>query len=145
MPSSQYAAPAYNTKITQFLHTMGILSVLSSRTSLRNPGASFQAIFPIHAQADFFTGEAISLLREAQRARLRARFDFCAIFASRFSCSLAWITSASSVDTFLPSITRKPGVAGMLRAAAAAAERRVTRGVNVILGEGLAFGVIDSL
>jgi hypothetical protein len=37
----------------------------------------------------------------------------------------------------LPSITRKPGVAGMLRAAAAAAERRVTRGVaRGVLWEG---------
>lgn len=84
-------------------------------------------------QTDFLTGDAASLLREAARARLRARLDFCAILASLFNCSLALITSASSVDTFLPSITRKPGVAGMLRAAAAAAERRVTRGVETIL------------
>jgi hypothetical protein len=81
-------------------------------------------------QASFLTGEAISLFLEAARARLRARFDFCAMRASLFNCSSALITSASSVDTFLPSITRKPGVAGMLRAAAAAAERRVTRGVE---------------
>lgn len=41
------------------------------------------------------------------------------------------MTSASSLDTFFPSITLKPGVAGTLRAAAAAAaERRVTLGVD---------------
>jgi hypothetical protein len=41
------------------------------------------------------------------------------------------MTSASSVETFLPSMMRKPGVGGggFARAAAAAAERRVTRGV----------------
>jgi hypothetical protein len=42
------------------------------------------------------------------------------------------MTSASSLETFFPSITLKPGVAGMVvrAAAAAAAERRVTRGVD---------------
>ena len=62
------------------------------------------------------SSEALDAGVPPDRARLRARLDFCAMRASRFSCSLALITSASSVDTFLPSITRKPGVAGMLRA-----------------------------
>ena len=94
------------------------------------------------AEASFLTGDAASLFLAAQRARLRARLDFCAMRASRFNCSLALITSASSVDTFLPSITRKPGVAGMFRApwaARAAAVRRVTRGVERMLGGGIRF------
>lgn len=80
----------------------------------------------------FFTGEAASLFRAAALARLRALFVFCAIFASLLSCSSAFITSASALETRLPLITLKPGVAGILgvAAAAAAAERRVTRGVK---------------
>lgn len=89
----------------------------------------------------FLTGlAACSLFFAAHLARLLALLDFCAILASRFSCWSALITSASSLETCLPLMTRKPGVGGIgvevvAAAAAAAAERRVMRGVE--MGEGL--------
>jgi hypothetical protein len=124
-------------RTTMRFPTQGIFSILP-RFPLSLPQSNqsnTQSKNPLQA---FLTGDAISLFLDAARALLRARLDFCAMRASLFNCSSALITSASSVETFLPSITRKPGVAGMLRAAAAAAERRVTRGVaRGVLWEGV--------
>lgn len=97
----------------------------------------------------FLTGlAACSLFFAAHLARLLALLDFCAILASRFNCWSALMTSASSLETFLPLMTRKPGVGGMgvvveAAAAAAAAERRVMRGVERGEGLMLEFGVSD--
>lgn len=115
--------------------------------SLAPKHSRLTSLYPTKTSYCFFTGDCASLLRAATLARLRCLLDFCAIFCSRASCSSALITSASSLETLLPSITLNAGVAGTLTvaaaaaAAAAAAERRVTRGVDGMGADFLLLGV----